>query len=73
MRYLTFMFDAGKQNGIQTFICGDKALDLSKEDYRSFEENHLDDNSIKTMAFSYLTKNLFQDFSLDVHGGDYEL
>lgn len=72
MRQVTFMFDAGEQNGIQTYICGAHALDLTKEDYQNFEENHLDDDAIKVMAFSFLTKQLFQDFSTDGTGSDYE-
>lgn len=63
MRQITFVFNAGEQNGIHTFLCGGLALDLTKEDYKNFEENHLDENAIKAMAFSFLTKQLFQDFS----------
>lgn len=73
MKRVTFMFDAGERNNIQTYICDANTLDLTKEDYQSFEENHLDENAIKVMAFSFLTKQLFQDFSANVSNGDYEL
>lgn len=73
MDQFTFIFDAGIRNNVHTFTCGGLSLDLTNEDYLSFEQNKLDDVSIKVMAYSFLTKQLFQDFSIDTSRNYYEL
>ena len=40
-----------------------KTLNISKEDLENYHENGLTDEEIKTMAFSWLSKQAF--FSLD--------
>lgn len=39
-----------------------KTLNISKEDLENYHENGLTDDEIKSIAFSYLSKQVFFDF-----------
>ena len=45
-----------------------KTLNISKEDLKNYHENGLSDEEIKSMAFSWLSKQVF--FSFDKPGGE---
>ena len=45
-----------------------KTLNISKEDLVNYHENGLTDDEIKSMAFSWLSKQAF--FSFDKPGGE---
>ena len=39
-----------------------KTLDISKEDLKNYHDNGLTDDDIKSIAYSYLSKQFFLDF-----------
>jgi hypothetical protein len=49
-----------------------KTLRISQDDLKNYRENGLTDDEIKSMAFSYLSKQLFFDFEKPV-GSENEL
>lgn len=80
MTYLPFMFNCGSNtNGRLSFVFNGKTLNLSDEDLVNFKQNGLDDETVKVISFSYLTKLFFADFSSNLDPikakieGSYEL
>ncbi len=57
MSYQPFMF----VNGWNLSYNG-KTLNISEEDLENYRENGLSDEEIKSIAFSYLSKQIFFDF-----------
>ncbi len=57
MSYQPFMF----VNGWNLSYNG-KTLNISEEDLKNYHENGLSDDEIKSIAFSYLSKQIFFDF-----------
>lgn len=53
-----FMFADG-----WNFSYNGKMLKISKEDIQNYQENGLTEDDIKVIAFSYLSKQLFADFT----------
>lgn len=45
-----------------TLTYNGKSLQITKEDLKNYHDNGLTDDEIKSMAFSYLSKQLFFDF-----------
>ena len=46
-----------------TFSYNGKVLKVSKEDLKNYEENGLTEDDVKVIIFSYLSKQLFADFT----------
>lgn len=57
MSYQPFMF----VNGWNLSYNG-KTLNISEEDLENYRDNGLSDEEIKSIAFSYLSKQIFFDF-----------
>ncbi len=57
MSYQPFMF----VNGWNLSYNG-KTLNISEQDLKNYHENGLSDDEIKSIAFSYLSKQIFFDF-----------
>lgn len=57
MSYQPFMFVNG-----WNFSYNGKTLNISEEDLENYRENGLSDEEIKSIAFSYLSKQIFFDF-----------
>ena len=47
-----------------------KTLNISKEDLENYRENGLSDEEIKSIAFSYLSKQAFFDFEKPIGSDD---
>lgn len=47
-----------------------KTLNISEEDLKNYEENGLTEDEIKSIAFSYLSKQAFFDFEKPLGGTD---
>lgn len=57
MYYQPFMFVDG-----WSFSYNGKTLNISEEDLENYIENGLTEDEIKSIAFSYLSKQIFMDF-----------
>lgn len=62
-----FMFADG-----WNFSYNGKVLSISDEDLKNYEENGLTRDEIKIIAFSYLSKQLFADFTKSPTQTNYE-